>query len=166
MGGRWFEELFGSPDAADREALRETALEELEDHLGISVEPVECLTSIHKVGHSWNDNAFACSSAQVNRTVYGCVLTPSPCRRPSLTTELGMHSGSVGRAALSVCCNVLVHLSRLPVYLVSGTAGQIHSYLSEHHLPVTLLGSSYAGVSVNDCITNALDQTSLLLLSY
>ena len=56
MGGKWFEELFGSPDTVDKEALKQIALEELACHIGISVEPVECLINVHKVF-----DTFVCS---------------------------------------------------------------------------------------------------------
>ena len=49
MGGHWFEELFGSPDTVSITALKQIALEELSCHLGISVEPQECMISVHKV---------------------------------------------------------------------------------------------------------------------
>ena len=56
MGGYWFEQLFGSPGTVCEKALKETALEELARHLGISAEPMECLISVHKVFV-----AFVCS---------------------------------------------------------------------------------------------------------
>ena len=49
MGGEWFEELFGSPAEVKEETIKSTALEALQEHLGITQEPSHTIVSIHKV---------------------------------------------------------------------------------------------------------------------
>lgn len=39
----------------------------------------------------------------------------------------------------------------------------VTGYITENQLPLTLVGASYRGVSVNDCIYNALQATNKLV---
>lgn len=50
-----------------------------------------------------------------------------------------------------------VHKKCIPQYQVGHwkTVKQIENYIEKNQLPLTLIGSSYKGVSVNDCIYNA-----------
>ena len=97
LGGAWFEELFGSPEAdtcASR--VESAALKAVANHLGITQDP-------------------------------------------SL-------------------CNVLIQKDCIPQYHIGHQQklGILQEQIKFHKLPLTLLGSSYHGVSVNDCIHNAL----------
>lgn len=49
MGGEWFEELFGDPSAVTEETILSTALETLNEHLGISQPPSHSIVSVEKV---------------------------------------------------------------------------------------------------------------------
>ena len=49
MGGEWFNELFGDPSTASEDTILATALETLQEHLGISQEPSHTIVSIEKV---------------------------------------------------------------------------------------------------------------------
>lgn len=49
MGGEWFEELFGDPSTASEDTILSTALETLQEHLGITQQPSHAITSIEKV---------------------------------------------------------------------------------------------------------------------
>lgn len=49
MGGEWFEEFFGSPAEVKEETIKSTALEALQEHLGITQEPSHTIVRIHKV---------------------------------------------------------------------------------------------------------------------
>lgn len=49
LGGEWFEEMFGHPDAVNKDTIKQTALAELKSHLGITKEPIHAVSMIHKV---------------------------------------------------------------------------------------------------------------------
>ena len=49
MGGEWFEELFGDPFTVSEDTILSTALEALQQHLGISQQPSHTIVSIEKV---------------------------------------------------------------------------------------------------------------------
>ena len=50
MGGEWFEELFGDPSTVSEDTILSTALEALQQHLGISQQPSHTIVSVEKVG--------------------------------------------------------------------------------------------------------------------
>lgn len=102
LGGEWFEQLFGDPDTVSDDVITQAALEDLEEHLGITQLPFHAITRIHK----------------------NCI--------PQYT---------------------LGHSKRLD---------SITRHISDHRLPLTLVGASYSGVSVNDCIHNAIQATDIL----
>ena len=49
LGGQWFEQLFGDPDTVSDDVITRAALEDLEEHLGITQQPSNAITRIHKV---------------------------------------------------------------------------------------------------------------------
>ena len=49
MGGEWFEELFGDPSTVSEDTILSTALEALQQQLGISQQPSHTIVSIEKV---------------------------------------------------------------------------------------------------------------------
>lgn len=49
IGGEWFESIFGRPDEASYESIKNVALEELRNHLGITKKPTHVLCKIQKV---------------------------------------------------------------------------------------------------------------------
>uniref|UniRef100_A0A8V5H1K3 Uncharacterized protein n=1 Tax=Melopsittacus undulatus TaxID=13146 RepID=A0A8V5H1K3_MELUD len=50
---------------------------------------------------------------------------------------------------------VRVHQACIPQYTLGHWQQRISRFLAEHHLPLSLIGASYSGVSVNDCIASA-----------
>lgn len=50
----------------------------------------------------------------------------------------------------------------ISVLFLYSTADSIEQYIAVNSLPLTLVGSSYRGVSVNDCIHNAIQAVSSL----
>jgi len=95
MGGRWFEEMFGKPDSANKNRICQIAINAVRKHLGITAKPTR--NEVH---------------------------------------------------VLKEC---------IPQYVVghSKRLSDIRSHIDMHQLPISLIGSSYDGVSVNDCIANA-----------
>ncbi len=94
-GGSRFQELFGNPDNADEDLIKQVALDGVKETLGIAEKPLKCLVSIQK----------------------DCI--------PKY--EVG-------------------HSKKLE---------NIHNFISDHKIPLTLVGSSYKAVGINDCIYNA-----------
>ncbi|XP_037129722.1 protoporphyrinogen oxidase [Syngnathus acus] len=95
MGGAWFPEVFGSPDAVTEEQLLERATEAVRCHLGVTSAPSWSLVALHK----------------------DCI--------PQY------YEG---------------HFQRI---------GHIRSFIKNNNLALSLTGSSYDGVAVNDVIFSA-----------
>lgn len=49
LGGEWFEELFGSPQNADKKKILEYALEASRHHLGYKSDPIRTIVRVHEV---------------------------------------------------------------------------------------------------------------------
>ena len=62
------------------------------------------------------------------------------------------HSSTVGKFVSRQCTNIICVT----------TTDSIEQYIAMNSLPLTLVGSSFRGVSVNDCIHNAMQAVSNL----
>ncbi|XP_071841904.1 protoporphyrinogen oxidase-like [Apostichopus japonicus] len=79
------------------------------------------------------------------------------CKDKLLLTALESIKAHLNIHEKPIYSNVSVHRDCIPQYTIghSKRLDSIHDYIQNHKLPLTLLGSSYHGVSVNDCIYNA-----------
>ncbi|XP_021356293.1 protoporphyrinogen oxidase-like [Mizuhopecten yessoensis] len=78
-----------------------------------------------------------------------------PSRVARLATEV--ISKHLGIIEAPVKIDMMVHADCIPQYLVGHNerVERIFKYIKDNNLPLSLVGSSYKGVSVNDCIYNA-----------
>lgn len=76
---------------------------------------------------------------------------------------------SLSTKALLSCCNLQAYIHRqcIPQYVVghADRLQKIRQYISQNILPLDLIGASFDGVSVNDCIHNAHQTVDNLALS-
>ncbi|TGZ55205.1 protoporphyrinogen oxidase [Temnothorax longispinosus] len=82
---------------------------------------------------------------------------PNPSEEQLLTTAINHTKNILQIDEEPVAHNVAVLKDCIPQHVVGHTARvkRIHDYISAHHIPLALCGSSYQGVGLNDVILSA-----------
>lgn len=92
------------------------------------------------------------------------VFPQSPTESEIETVALDAIQHSLGITQSPSLCHIKVCKDCIPQYTIghSSTVDSIEQYIAMNSLPLTLVGSSFRGVSVNDCIHNAMQAVSNL----
>ena len=81
------------------------------------------------------------------------------------TNALNVH---LGIGLKPVVAKVSIQRNGIPQYTIghSDRIEKIFTYIDHHNLPLTLIGSSYKGISVSDCILNASTAAQDIIKNY
>ncbi|XP_002127282.2 protoporphyrinogen oxidase-like [Ciona intestinalis] len=108
------------------------------DRLNMQTTRMTCM-----MGGSWFQELFGDPNLVSNQTLESAALE-------SISQQLGIHKDPM---------NVITTLCQkcIPTYRVGHTdlVENIEDFISEHDVPLSLVGASYWGVSINDCIFNS-----------
>lgn len=156
LGGAWFGQSFGDPAAAAPALLLRRAQEAVREQLGLEPMPTRCIVRVHQVGDTEGTRGEQWGSHRLT------VCSPQACI-PQYTLGHWQRTGKGGTGHGGRVPSVGVpwrggRPTRVPV-----PAERIGRFLAEQQLPLSLVGASYAGVSVNDCIASAKAAVARLL---
>lgn len=148
LGGAWFGQSFGDPAAAAPALLLQRAQAAVREQLGLEPAPTRCIVRVHQVGETQGTRGGTEGSHS---------LTVCSCQACIPQYTLGhwqrTGKGDPGRGVPLPIVGV-PWPGRRPMR-VPIPAERISRFLAEQQLPLSLVGASYTGVSVNDCIASA-----------
>lgn len=149
MGGAWFHRIDGSLGAVTQEDLLSRATEAVRDHLDVTAAPIWSHVEIQKVGRRC---VGACWGSDCGSSVIRTVLTTGCFVRIVFL--------SIMKDTLRKWVSKYVNLSPVNSSKMDNAAiirclclsESMRSFIKKENLPLSLIGSSYDGVSVNDVI--------------
>lgn len=147
LGGAWFTRAFGDPAATAPATLLQRAQAAAREQLGLAAAPARAIVRVQQVGDGVGGARGVPGGPGAHR------LLPLQACIPQYTLGHWQRTGKAGDGGTRGPGDT----QRLPPSACPSVrpAERISRFLAEQRLPLSLVGASYAGVSVNDCIASA-----------